>query len=352
MGEHKGWRVREEPRSCRWRGEVRVNGSYVVKTWDTAKQAREWARDEAAQVAMSRAYQPINVALLTAAAAADYLRDLERRGRAPSYLRDVRLILGSAAKACPTLDGRDSQAQLTDWLSGVRNHGDGRGKAGELSPARRNKYRAVVRALCAWAIRHDKLRISPLRASLPAAVPDTMKPQLSLEELRKLVAYQPQPDGWRWAMLMLYAGLRADEARCLRFGDIDMDGGCILIRGESGGRIKRGRERIVPLQPELLPMLTPLGPPAMRIVQLGPGNLGRTFSDLLEDAGVSPGSRSPHSMRHTYAGLLTATGVPTAMVGAYLGHTQASTTLGYTKLATRYLAGVTGWERGTIRLTA
>jgi hypothetical protein len=46
--------------------------------------------------------------------------------------------------------------------------------------------------------------------------------------------------------------------------------------------------------------------------------------------------------------MLTATGVPTALVGAYLGHTAAATTMLYTKLAASYVNSVAGWERGEL----
>jgi len=350
MGEHKGWRVRQEKRTGTWRGEVRRDGGYQVRTFATAKAARDWASGEAAQVRLGRAGPVIGAALPTEATADRYLADLRARGRSEAHLKDAGLILAAAARACPTLSSPDAPALLEQWLNTLRTSGAGRGgKPAPVSPARRNKYRAVIRALCQWAMRRDLLERDPTRAIEPARTPDFLKPQFSLDELRRLVRYH-QTDGWRWAMLMLYAGLRADEARCLRYGDIDISGQVLLIQADSGAKIKRGRERIVPLQSELAMLLTPLGPPAMRVCDLGPGNLGRTFADLLTAAGIEPGARSPHSMRHTYAGLLTATGVPTALVGAYLGHTQASTTMGYTKLAARYVAGVTDWPRGQILL--
>lgn len=62
------------------------------------------------------------------------------------------------------------------------------------------------------------------------------------------------------------------------------------------------------------------------------------------------GRRTPHSCRHTYAGLMTATGVPGALLGAYLGHSSADTTAIYTKLAGRYAQAVGAWGRGEFRL--
>lgn len=47
---------------------------------------------------------------------------------------------------------------------------------------------------------------------------------------------------------------------------------------------------------------------------------------------------------------MTATGVPGALLGAYLGHSSADTTAIYTKLASRYAQAVGGWARGEFRL--
>lgn len=113
---------------------------------------------------------------------------------------------------------------------------------------------------------------------------------------------------------------------------------------------ERGRERIVPLQPELAEILGQPGaagdPVAPRLEAID----SRRFARFLARCGVPAAGRTPHSCRHTYAGLMTATGVPGALLGAYLGHSSADTTAIYTKLAGRYAQAVGDWPRGAFRL--
>ena len=79
-------------------------------------------------------------------------------------------------------------------------------------------------------------------------------------------------------------------------------------------------------------------------------NLRRSFPAYLTACGVPIEDRTPHSCRHTYAGFMTATGVPTALLAAYMGHASAATTFGYAQAAARHVQAVAGWPRGEFRL--
>lgn len=354
MGTHKGWRIRREPRSGRWRGAVRIGGGYRTRTFDDAAAARAWARQEAALVQVGT---PSLAVLLprggdgTAVLTAGYIADLTARNRSPSHCRDALLILTGLAAACPQLQAADASERIERWLAHLESNGRGRGYAGPVSPARRNKYLTVVRGLCRWAMDRDRLERDPCRAIRTAAVPDYMKPQPTIDEARALARSDQGTAAWRWALLMLYAGLRSDEARLIRWGDIDWSGGALQIVLASGANIKRERERLVPIQPELELLLRPrAGGGGDAVCGLSPCNLRRHWAGVLTRAGIERSDLTPHSLRHAYAGMLTATGEPTALVGAYLGHSEASTTLGYVKLAARYVAGARGWPRGELHL--
>lgn len=66
--------------------------------------------------------------------------------------------------------------------------------------------------------------------------------------------------------------------------------------------------------------------------------------------GIAIGERSPHSLRHTYAGLMTATGVPSIMLAAWMGHVSMATTAGYAQMAMRFHVVAQAWPRGQFRL--
>lgn len=353
MGEHKGWWVRSTRYGTAQAG-VRLGSGYKTKTFATAALARAWARSESSGVRLGRTSRALLMPnqVMAERLAEDYLADLTARGRSPNHLRDVRLILRSLAKAVPCLTSESAAEDIERWVNTLRTTGKGRGgKPGAVSPARRNKYLMTVRGLCRWALRRKRMPEDPTLALELASVPDYLKPQLSIEECRRLAGHGRDSKTWRWAILMLYAGLRSDEARCLRWGDVDWAGKCLFVRLSSGAAVKRQRERIVPMQPELQRLLEPLqGGSSAAISGLGKANLGRSFADLLTACKITADGLSPHSLRHTYAGVMTATGEPTALVGAYLGHTEAKTTMGYTKLAVRYVSAVSGWPRGEMRL--
>ena len=356
MSDHKGWRVRLDKRSGAWRGAVRIDGGYRTKSFSgpsAEKLARAWAKTEASGVTLGRPSASLVAAqyVATDALVATYRSRLGTLGRAESYLRDVDVIFRTLIAAVPNLASDEAPEKFATWLLTLKTSGAGRGgKVAPVSPARRNKYLVVARALCRWATRKGVLARDPSAQEDFAQVARFLKPQFGIDECR-ILARHPSGKTQMWLMLMLYAGLRSDEARCLRWADIDWTGGAILIRLAAGGSIKREKERIVPLQAELRVILEPRkGPGNGRIVGLGRGNLQRAFSDILISAKIPQDGKSPHSCRHTYAGLMTATGVPTTLLRAYLGHESEKTTQGYAQMAARHVGGTAQWKRGEFQL--
>jgi len=106
----------------------------------------------------------------------------------------------------------------------------------------------------------------------------------------------------------------------------------------------------VPLQPELAGVIGRAGAPGDLVAPVDARVDSRRFARFLARCGIPAAGRTPHSCRHTYAGLMTATGVPGALLGAYLGHSSADTTAIYTKLAGRYAQAVGAWQRGAFQL--
>jgi integrase len=340
MGEHKGWRLRAEDGG--WRAYVRIPGKgYRSRNFpgEAKAEARAWAQDEAAKQRTSRRYTPlIGGKAMVATLAVDYLASLTARGRSPAHLRNCRTTLEGVAAVAPDLAAGDAGRALERWLDGM-----------ECAPGNRNRLLAEVRAFCRWLMRRDLLERDPTKAIDRASVPDYLRPQFGLDELHRLLTV-PDPYRARFALLV-YAGLRAGEAAALTWGDVDLAGGVILVRMHVGHRLKRNRERIVPLQPELVQLLGTPGEPGRRATGPSGHNERRDFASYLIRRGVTPQGRSPHACRHTYAGLMTASGVPGPLLSAYLGHTSAATTMLYTKMAARYAQAVTAWPRGRFVLT-
>ncbi len=344
MGEHKGWRVRTDA-SGKTRAEVWVPSTkkYRSKSFTDPKRARAWAKDEAAGVLVGRTEPALALGVvLTRSLADDYMASLMARGRSVSHLANVRRTLAGLAKVAPQLSAQGAGRAIESWLDGLT-----------VSATSRNRMLVEVRALCAWATRRDLLARDPTRAIERATVGRYLRPQFTASELVILLSLPTPAPGWhRRFALLLYSGLRADEADALTWADIDLPGRSILVRHHQGHRLKRGRERIVPMQPELASILDCAGMPGAQVAPLADKNDRRGMAKFLELHGIPSAGRSPHSCRHTYAGLMTASGVPGALVGAYLGHSSAATTAIYTQLAARYVTSADGWTRGVFRLLA
>lgn len=136
-------------------------------------------------------------------------------------------------------------------------------------------------------------------------------------------------------LAMLYAGLRREEARTLRWGDIE---GWKRLRIDGKG----GHERIVPLHSRLTSALRVWSGrcddpewvfPSPR---LGPRPLSTswvaaTVADVGEMAAVEDGLH-PHRLRHTFATNLVEAGADLKTVQELLGHESLDTTTVYLKV--------------------
>ena len=131
--------------------------------------------------------------------------------------------------------------------------------------------------------------------------------------------------------LACFAGLRRGEVLGLRRGDIDLEAGLIRIERQ---RVRvRGQlvtappkssagVRIVPISPELAPILTKAVRyllPAAYLVPISPETLGRRWSAAQKAAGIKALYRF-HDLRHTYATRLVLEGINLRVLQYVIGH--------------------------------
>jgi len=135
--------------------------------------------------------------------------------------------------------------------------------------------------------------------------------------------------------VLIYAGLRASEVVNLRTEDVRVGSDAephLLVRG------KGGRERRVPIAPQLEPLLSDYASrasPADRRRFFAPGGEPLTYKRLralvrrcLRRAGIAPGRYTLHQVRHTFGTqLVQCTDIRTAQ--AIMGHADINTTAGY-----------------------
>lgn len=171
--------------------------------------------------------------------------------------------------------------------------------------------------------------------------------------LREALLASPDPkDGLDRAFLLDFlrgTGLRLGEFQALRWRDLDMEAGSVLVRSGKGGKM-----RVIPLPYD--------GPPAMsraleaaqqafwrvhpketlseaRLVgdKVSVWDHGWRIQNFLREgarrAGLTTLGIHPHVLRHSFAVDLTIRGVPQAVIQRLLGHASPATTARYQQVS-------------------
>lgn len=138
--------------------------------------------------------------------------------------------------------------------------------------------------------------------------------------------------------LIYYAGLRSEEARTLKAGDVDLDQGIIRITG------KGNKSRIVPIAAQLRPVLeaelkgkkpTDILMLSHRSGKVYTSNIGR-LDGAARQAGITS-HISAHTLRHCFGTHAIYWGMDLRTVQMLMGHSESTTTEIYTSLAATFL---------------
>lgn len=165
---------------------------------------------------------------------------------------------------------------------------------------------------------------------------------LTREEAALLLAAlaERSPRVARMAALSLYGGLRLGEVSALRWGDVDLQQGLIILRDTKNrtsrpvfitAPIREVLQEIGPGEPEDLVFRTQTGGPVR--------GSGHAFARVVAALGLNAGLTDPrmkvtfHTLRHTYASWAVMAGVPLYVVGKALGHKTLTMTARYSHLA-------------------
>mgnify|MGYP003871074515 CR=1 FL=1 len=207
---------------------------------------------------------------------------------------------------------------------------DGRGKATtkQLAPATVAKRVHVARAIFKRGVRWGMIPSSPfadLRAGSQAN-PDRAF-YVTVESIRAILVECPDCE-WRVVVgLSRFAGLRCpSEIVALRWGDVDWARSRLTVRSPKTAGHADHAVRVVPIAPELRPILHELFDraevgveavvPRLRDPKM---NLRTTFTKIVARAGVTPWPRLIHNMRGSCA-CDWVERFPAHVVAAWLGH--------------------------------
>jgi integrase len=159
------------------------------------------------------------------------------------------------------------------------------------------------------------------------------------DELRRLteaLAAYPVQMSANAIRLLLLTGARRGEVLAARWDQLDLDAG-IWVKPSS--HTKQKREHRIPLSAGARLLLVEIKASAGSSEFLFPSAQGtaghltdikRAWASICRLAGLT-GVRT-HDLRHSYASMLASSGLSLPVIGALLGHTQASTTQRYSHL--------------------
>lgn len=351
-------------RGATWSYVVRVPDPATGKTkpqWKggfaTKKEAKEARAKAMAAVANGNHVDPSKLTV------AEFLRDRwlpakEATGPKPTYLRALKMHVEQ--HIAPRIGGVRLQALRGDTLNALyaqlleNGRSDG---TGGLSAATVSRVHALMSKALGDAVRWQLVTHNAAKAADP---PRQKRPgdhdleTWTADELRSFLG--SIEDHELYPLFLLYAttGMRRGEALALRWADVDLEKGQLAIRRtlvvvshrleESAPKTKRSR-RTISLDSTTVAALrrhrkaqleARMGFGAAWVDRdlvftrgdgdwLHPEKVSKTFSRLARDAEL-PAIRL-HDLRHTYATLALAGGVPAKVVSDRLGHATVAFTL-------------------------
>jgi integrase len=215
---------------------------------------------------------------------------------------------------------------------------DARLVARKARPSTRRNVQCVLRSiLCRYAVEAGILQVPPRLPRLPK-VGESVVDTLTTAEVGRLLAVSR--DEHRLAFLLAaHAGLRAGEVRGLRWRDVDLEAGRLVIRRSICCGFteapKSGHERIIPLTLTLRAALakrpvkdrSKLVSRTSKGKQWGEFGLRGAFLAACKRAGME-GWRF-HDLRHYFVTSLFRGGAPARAVQALAGHAHLTTTQRY-----------------------
>jgi integrase len=179
---------------------------------------------------------------------------------------------------------------------------------------------------------------------------------LSPREIEKLWDWldgHKDREGANIVKLLLLTGARSGEVFSMRWAHLDLDAG---VWTKPAATTKQAREHRVPLSPSAVTLLREIKPKPFPGEYVFPANSGYRKNIRPTWRRARQMLRRPelrvHDLRHTYASVLASAGLSLPVIGALLGHTQASTTNRYSHLFDETLRKATEQVADVVRMRA
>ena len=184
---------------------------------------------------------------------------------------------------------------------------------------------------------HENVLNTKFDEKLPLARKSLKLPLvLSKDEINKMIESTKNLKHKLIIMFLYYAGLRLDEARNLKWQDIDFDREIIHLKTAKGDK-----ERVIFFHKKLIDVLKMYGlreeGPIFVSQREGKYNK-RTIQQIIKSASKKVGIKknvTPHTLRHSFATHLLESGADIRYIQQLLGHKDLKTTQIYTHVANK-----------------
>lgn len=267
-----------------------------------------------------------------------------------AYRRDLAALVSWAAEQkgedgapldAALLDSAQlTSAQLRQFVAAEHRRG--------LSPKSLQRRLSACRSYYAWLLKHGRIAASPAAAMRAPKAPRKLPQVLDADEAVRLVEVPTDaPLGLRdRALLELFysSGLRLSELCALRWRDLDLESGLVMVLG------KGEKQRLVPVGPHAITALREwLRDSGGRAeTHVFPGRAGGAISQRavqirIKQLAVRQGMFKdvhPHMLRHSFASHILESSGDLRGVQVLLGHSDIATTQIYTHLDFQHLAKV------------
>jgi integrase len=231
--------------------------------------------------------------------------------------------------------------------------GDVRDGLETLADRLSTRYLQIARGSLVRAIRHAEAhdlvgRNVAALVGTPKGREGRRSKSLTLDQARDVLTAAERSRIYAYVVLSVVTGLRTEEARALRWTELDLDAGTVAVYRavRHGGDTKTLKSRRVLKLPQIgadalaklradqaadrllagsawqdhgLVFCTSLGTP------MDAANVRREFRKVTEAVGLGRGW-SPRDLRHTFVSLMSADGVPIEEIARLAGHNRTATT--------------------------
>jgi integrase len=263
----------------------------------------------------------------------DWIVELRQLGRDNVYIGLCEFRMSRIIQDCgwKTLDTIDAESFIA-WRQTATAKVGTSAKAGEnikpMGARTQNHYLTTAVTFCRWAVKRKRVASHPLADIAPVETAGQLKRQrraLTEDEVTALLAAVPARHQLAYRMI-LSTGLRRDELRQLKWGDVKVNAPMphIQLRAET---TKAKRADALPLRADLVELLKAhrgdAGDDARVVRTLPSMDSHKRYLEWAGIAFVDDRNRRVdfHALRHTYGSLLAKAGIAPRVAMSLMRHT-------------------------------